>query len=84
MLHGGVGGIGDIGVAENISIEATGFDAIDAIFGGPVSFLVSDKKGAVLIEADAIGGAESVGDDVGAFSVGADAEERAVVWNEGG
>ena len=83
-MHGGVGGIGDIRIAENISIEATGFDTIDTIFGGPVSFLVSDKKCAVLIDADAIGGAESVGDDVGAFSVGADAKERAVVRDEGG
>jgi hypothetical protein len=47
-----------------------------------VTLLVGDEERAVGIEADAVGGAESGGEDVGVGAVGADAEERAVMGDD--
>ena len=49
-----------------------------------MAFLVGDKKAAVVVQADAVGGAKSIGENVGALAVGAHAQERAVVRHERG
>ncbi len=77
-------GVGDVGVAEHVAVEAAGLDAVDAVLRRPVAFLVGDEKGAVVIDAHAVRGAETGGEDVGARAVGAHAQQRAVVRHERG
>ena len=48
-----------------------------------LSGTVEDEKGAVVIQADAVGGAEAGGEDVGARAVGAYAKEGAVMGHDG-
>ena len=56
----GLSAVSYLRIAENISVEASWFDSIDAVFWGPVALLVSDKKGAVLIEAYPVGSTKTV------------------------
>ena len=49
-----------------------------------MAFLVGDEEGAIVIEADAVRGAKSFGDNVGALAVGTHAQQRAVMRHERG
>ena len=48
-----------------------------------MAFLIGDDPGAVRVEANSVGGAESTRDDLGGRAIRADAEERAVVGDDG-
>ena len=68
IRHRGVAGVGDGGVAVDVAKEfswSVAVDPVNTVFGIPVAFLVGDDESPVGVEADAIGGAESGGEDVG-------------------
>ena len=47
-----------------------------------MAFLVGHDEGAIWVEADAVGGAEAGGEDVGLVTIGRDAEKSAVMGDE--
>ena len=79
LLHRGIRGVGDVGVAEHVAVEAAGFHAVDAVLRRPVAFLVGHEETAVVVDGNAVGRAETRREDVRAGAVGADPQQRAVV-----
>ena len=56
MLHSGIRGVGHVGEAKHVAVEATGLDVVDPVFRRPVSFLIGDEKAAVVIDTNAVSG----------------------------
>ena len=56
-------------VAPHVAVEAAPFDQVDAVLRRPESFLVGHEERAVRVEADAVGGAEAGGEDLGRRAV---------------
>ena len=82
--HGGVGRVGGRAVAPHVAEKLSGRDAVDAVHRHPVTLLVGDEEGAVGVQAHAVGGAKTVGEDFGLRAVGGDFQQRAVLRDEGG
>ena len=65
LLHDGIGRVFGGTVGPLIAVELTFTDEVDAVLRCPVAFLIGDVKGAVVIDADTVGRAKSIGDDLG-------------------
>ena len=52
-------------VAIHVAVEATFRDVVDSVLGVPVSFLIGHDPGAVRVDTNAVGGAESGRHDFG-------------------
>ena len=55
---------------------------IDAVFRGPVTFLIGDEECAVRVEADAVGGSKSMCDDLGGGAISADPKQGAMMRDD--
>ena len=62
-------GVGHVVVAEHVAVEAALSHPVDAVLRRPVTFLVGDEERAVGVQADAVGGAETVGQNLGLRAV---------------
>ena len=61
-------------VAKHVAVKATLANPIDAVLRIPMSLLVGDDERTIRIQAHAVGGAKSVGDDVSSLAVFSDSQ----------
>ena len=83
-------GRGDVGfgeafvVAHEVSVKLALLDEVDLVFRRPVALLVAHVKRAVRVDADAVGRAETAGDDLAGLTIRSHLDECAVLWDERG
>ena len=68
-LHRRVGRVGHVVIAPHVAVESARLDAVDPVLRGPEPFLVGEEERAVGVQAHAVGGAETGGEDLGRRAV---------------
>ena len=71
-------------VRHHVAVEPAGPDPVDPVHRRPVTFLVGRYEAAIVVERQAIGGAEPVGHDLAGRAVGRNADDRTVLRNHRG
>ena len=83
LLHRGVSDIRRGAIGPHVPEELALADEIDPVLRCPVTFLIGDVERAVVIDANPIGGTETIGNNRGLRAVLADPKQRAVLGHEG-
>ena len=68
-------------IRHHVAVEAAGADPVDPVHRRPVTFLVGRDEAAVVVERQAVGGTEPVGQDLAGRAVGRNADDRTVLRN---
>ena len=71
-------------VAHEVAVKLALLDEVDFVLRRPVALLVAHVKRAVRVDADAVGRAETAGDDLAGLTIRSHLDECAVLWDERG
>ena len=69
LLHGAIARVLRRAIGPHVAVESTLANEVDAVLRRPMAFLVGDIEAAVIINAHAVRGAETIGDNLGSAAV---------------